>query len=123
MFDLKNKVALVTGARRGMGRADAIALAAQGAKVVVTDIDLAECQQVVDEITAKGGEALALKLDVSNKIEVDSVFDEVVKRFGRIDILVNNAGIYQPKPALEMTEEEWDRTISVNLKGEFLCAQ
>lgn len=123
MFNLTNKVALVTGARRGMGRADALALAAQGAQVAVTDIDLAECQKVVDEIKSQGGTAIAFKLDVSDKNEVDQVFTEVVKQFGRLDILVNNAGVYSPKPALEITEEEWNQTINVNLKGQFLCAQ
>jgi len=123
MFDLTNKVALVTGARRGMGKAHSIALAKQGAKVVVTDISQEECQLVVDEIKSMGGEAIALKLDVSNVVEVNQVFDEVVKQFGRLDILVNNAGIFAPKPALELTEEDWDKTININLKGEFLCAQ
>ncbi len=123
MFELKEKVALVTGARRGMGRTHAITLAGQGAKVAVTDIDLVECQKVVDEIKSRGGEAAAFKLDVSEKSEVDNVFDEVIKQFGRLDILVNNAGIFSPKPALEMTEEEWERTIRINLKGQFLCAQ
>lgn len=123
MFNLTGKVALVTGARRGMGKSHALALASQGAAVAVTDINQEECQKVVDEITAKGGKAAAFKLDVSSKAEVDSVFDQVVKQFGRLDILVNNAGIYQPKPALELTEEEWDRTIDINLKGEFFCAQ
>ena len=123
MFELTNKIALVTGARRGMGKSHAIALASQGAKVVVTDIDEKECQAVADEIKSKGGEAIAFKLDVSNKAEVDAVFDEVVKQFGRLDILVNNAGIYQPKPALEIIEEDWDRMIDIDLKGEFLCAQ
>jgi len=123
MFDLKGKVALVTGARRGMGKSHALALASQGAKVVITDIDAAECSPVVAEIQAKGGEAMCFKMDVSNKAEVDAVFDEIIKHFGRLDILVNNAGIYVPKPALEMTEEEWDKTIDINLKGEFLCAQ
>ncbi|MBI4119298.1 MAG: SDR family oxidoreductase [Parcubacteria group bacterium] len=123
MFDLTNKIALVTGARRGMGRTHALALASQGAKVVVTDIDAKECTPVVEEIKSKGGEAACFKMDVSNKTEVDQVFDEVIKQFGRLDILVNNAGIYSPKPALEMTEEEWDKTIDINLKGQFLCAQ
>ncbi|MDO8430123.1 MAG: SDR family NAD(P)-dependent oxidoreductase [bacterium] len=123
MFELRNKVALVTGARRGMGRSHALALAKQGAKVAVTDIDLAECQQVVDEIKAGGGEAICFKLDVSKAVEVNQVFDEVIKYFGRLDILVNNAGIYFSKPALELSEEEWDKTIDINLKGEFLCAQ
>lgn len=123
MFELKDKIALVTGARRGMGKSHALALARQGAKVVVTDIDLVECQCVVDEIKAGGGEATALKLEVSNSAEVNQVFDEVIKIFGRLDILVNNAGIFFPKPALDLTEEEWDKMIDINLKGEFLCAQ
>ncbi len=123
MFDLTNKVALVTGARRGMGKSHALALAKQGAKVAVTDISQEECQLVVDEIKSMGGEAIALKMDVSNKADIDAVFDEVLKQFGRLDILVNNAGIFAPKAALELTEEDWDKTISINLKGEFLCAQ
>lgn len=123
MFELNNKVALVTGARRGMGKSHAIVLAKQGVKVIVTDIDLVECQLVADEIKANGGEAIALKLDVSKSSEVNQVFDEAIKHFGRLDILVNNAGIFLPKLALEMNEEEWDRTLDVNLKGEFLCAQ
>ena len=123
MFELKGKVALVTGARRGMGRTHAIALAAQGAKVAVTDIDQAECDLVAQEIKGKGGEAVAYKMSVTNAAEIGQVFDDVVKRFGRLDILVNNAGVYFPKPALELTEEEWDRTLDINLKGQFLCAQ
>lgn len=123
MFNLQGKVALVTGARRGMGKAHALALAAQGAKVVITDIDLNECELVADEVRAQGGETMCFKLDVSSKADVEKVFDEVVEKYGRLDILVNNAGIYASKPFLEMTEEEWDRTIDINLKGEFLCAQ
>lgn len=112
-----------------MGRSHAIALARQGAKVAVTDISQEECQLVVDEIksaggpSAQAGEAAAFKMDVSSKADVDSVFDAVIKQFGRLDILINNAGVYFDKPALEMTEEEWDETININLKGEFLCAQ
>ena len=123
MFDLTGKVALVTGARRGMGKSHALVLARQGAKVAVTDISQEECQLVVDEIKTAGGEAAAFKMDVSSKADVDAVFDAVIKQFGRLDILVNNAGIFAPKPALEITEEDWDKTININLKGEFLCAQ
>lgn len=123
MFELTNKVALITGARRGMGKAHALALAGQGAKVVVTNRGIEGCQEVVDEIISKGGEAVCFAMDVTNKAEVDGVFDEVIKKYGRLDILVNNAGIYAPKTALEMTEEEWEQTIHVNLKGQFLCAQ
>jgi len=122
-MDLKNKVAIVTGARRGMGKADALAFAKNGAKVVVSDISQEECQQVVDEIERGGGEALAVKCDVSNEKEIEEMVKKTIKKFGRVDILVNNAGICQFKPFLEMTEEEWDRTIDINLKGYFLCAR
>lgn len=123
MFELKNKIALVTGARRGMGRTHALALAKQGAKVIITDIDINECQLVADEINGNSGEATCFKMDVADKKEVDAVFDEIIKKFGRLDILVNNAGIYVPKPALEITEEDWEQMIHINLKGQFLCAQ
>jgi len=123
MFSLKNKVALVTGGRRGMGKVHALMLAEQGAKVAITDVDLAECEKVAEEIKSKGGEAVAFKMDVTNKEEIEQVFGATVAQFGRLDILVNNAGVYLPKPFLEMTEEDWDKTIDINLKGEFLCAQ
>lgn len=123
MFELKDKIALVTGAKRGMGRTHSLILAKQGAKVAVTDIDLEECEEVAEEIKSQGGEAAAFKMDVSKSEEVEKVFDEVIKHFGRLDILVNNAGIYFSKPALELTEEEWDKMIDINLKGQFLCAK
>ncbi|MBU4482220.1 SDR family oxidoreductase [Candidatus Parcubacteria bacterium] len=123
MFSLKNKVALITGARQGMGKTHALVLARAGAKVAVTDIDLNDCQKVVEEIQAQGGKALALKLDVTKKEEVDAVVKETVEKFGGLDILVNNAGIAEFKPFLEITEQEWDKTLDINLKGQFLCAQ
>lgn len=123
MFDLTGKVAIVTGARRGMGRAHALALAAQGATVVVTDVDEGECSIVVDEIEAVGGTARCFKMDVTNSTEIDTVFDAVIKEYGRIDILVNNAGVYTSKPALDISLEEWNRTLSINLTGQFLCAK
>lgn len=123
MLNLAGKTALVTGGRRGMGRTHALALAGCGARVAVTDIDVQECAGVVEEIRSKGGEAMCLAMDVSKKADVDAAFDEVIQKFGRLDILVNNAGIYVSRPALELTEEDWDRMIAVNLKGQFLCAQ
>jgi len=123
MEDLKEKVAIVTGARRGMGRTHALALAKAGAKVVVSDISLEDCQKVCQEIEKKGGEAMAIKCDVSKKEEVEEMIRKTVEKFGKVDILVNNAGIAQFKPFLELTEEEWDRTLGINLKGYFLCAQ
>jgi NAD(P)-dependent dehydrogenase (short-subunit alcohol dehydrogenase family) len=121
--DLKGKVAIVTGARRGMGRTHALKLAEQGCKVVVSDISEEDCQKVVDEIKEKGGEAIAVKCDVTKKEEIDEMIKRTIEEFGKIDILVNNAGIAQFKPFLELTEEEWDRTLDINLKGYFLCAQ
>ena len=121
--DLKGKTAIITGARRGMGKTHALKLAQAGCKVVVSDISQEDCQKVVDEIKKAGGEGLAVKCDVTQKEEVDKMIAETVKKFGKVDILVNNAGIAQFKPFLELTEEEWDRTLDINLKGYFLCAQ
>ena len=123
MFSLKNKVALVTGARRGIGRGIALALAEVGAKVVVTDIDEKECQEVVKEIEKSGGEAIAKKVDVTNKKEVEEAVKAAIDKFGKLDILVNNAGIAPFKPFLELTEEDWDKVLDINLKGYFLSAQ
>jgi len=123
MLNLKNKTAIITGARQGMGRTHALTLAKAGAKVVVSDISLENCEKVVKEIKKEGGEAMAIKCDVSKEQEVDEMMKKTIKKWGKIDILVNNAGICQFKPFLELTEEEWDRTININLKGYFLCAQ
>ncbi len=121
--DLKEKVAIVTGCAKGMGRADSIKLAGAGAKVVVCDIDLAGCQLVVDEIKKLRGEAIAVKCDVSQKIEIDNVVAETLKKFSKIDILVNNAGIFPSEPFLQMSEQNFEKVIDVNLKGSFMMAQ
>ncbi|MBC7074408.1 SDR family oxidoreductase [Candidatus Parcubacteria bacterium] len=121
--DLKEKVVIITGARRGMGKSHALAFTKAGAKVVVSDISLEDCQKVVDEIKEMGGEAIAIKCDVTKKEEVEKMVKKTIENWGKIDILVNNAGICQFKPFLELTEEEWDRTLDINLKGYFLCAQ
>jgi NAD(P)-dependent dehydrogenase (short-subunit alcohol dehydrogenase family) len=123
MFSLKGKVALVTGGRRGMGRTHALVLAKAGAKVVVSDISQEDCQKVVEEIQKQGGEALAVKCDVTKKQEIEAIVKKTIEKWGRLDILVNNAGIVEFKPFLELTEEEWDRTLDINLKGYFLCSQ
>ncbi len=107
-----------------MGRAHAITLARQGATVIITDVDLDQCRAVMREVNdACDSESGCFRLDVSRKSEVDEVFDGIIAQYGRIDILVNNAGIYEPKPSLDLTEKEWDRTMDINLKGQFFCAQ
>lgn len=106
-----------------MGKSHALTLAKAGAKVVVSDISEEDCQKVVEEIEKNGGQALAVKCDVSRKEEVDNLVKKTIERFGKVDVLVNNAGICQFKPFLELSEEEWSRTIDINLKGYFLCAQ
>lgn len=121
--DLRGKVAIVTGAKQGMGRTHAIILARAGAKVVLADISKEECEKVAQEIKKEKGQAIAVKCDVSQKTEVDNLISETLKDFGKIDILVNNAGICPFKPFLEMTEQEFQKVIDVNLKGYFLCAQ
>ncbi len=123
MFDLTGKVAIVTGARRGIGRGIALKLAEAGADVTVSDISLEDCQKVVEEIEALGQKGLAVKCDVTNRSEVEEMVAQTVEKFGKVDILVNNAGIAGMKPFLELTEEEWDRVLDINLKGQFLCAQ
>lgn len=124
MFDLSGKSAVVTGARRGIGKGIATALALAGADVLIADIDLAECEATAQEIQTKTGrKIIACKCDVSQKTEVEAVIAQAIAEFGKLDILVNNAGIYEPKPVLDLTEADWDRTININLKGEFLCAQ
>ncbi|MFD3445468.1 3-oxoacyl-[acyl-carrier-protein] reductase [Microbacteriaceae bacterium 4G12] len=121
---LKEKVALVTGASRGIGRAVALELAKQGAKVVVNYAgNEAKANEVVDEIKALGSEAIAVKADVANAEEVADMVKKTVEAFGKVDILVNNAGITKDNLLMRMKEEEWDAVINTNLKGVFLCTK
>ena len=123
MFDLTGKVALVTGASSGIGRAAAIALASQGAKVVVAARRIDKLQAVAAEIKSHGKEALPVVMDVTKKSDIDNAVAETVKTFGRLDILLNNAGVAEFAAFLDMTEDQWDKTIDTNLKGYFLVAQ
>jgi len=120
---LDNRTAIVTGARRGIGRAIALALAGEGANVVVSDISQEDCEKVITEIEGLGRRGLALKCNVTSRTEVEDMVIRTVAEFGKLDILVNNAGIIAFKPFLELTDEDWDNIINVNLKGQFLCAQ
>ncbi|WP_044893800.1 3-oxoacyl-[acyl-carrier-protein] reductase [Bacillus alveayuensis] len=121
---LQGKVALVTGASRGIGRAIALELARQGAKVAVNYAGSeAKANEVVAEILEMGSEAFAVQADVSKVEAVDNMVKEVLDRFGRIDILVNNAGITRDNLIMRMKEEEWDEVININLKGVFNCTK
>jgi len=120
---LDNRTAIVTGARRGIGRAIALALAKEGANVVVSDISQEDCEKVITEIEGLGRRGLALKCNVTSRTEVEDMVIRTVAEFGKLDILINNAGIIAFKPFLELTDEDWDNIINVNLKGQFLCAQ
>ena len=121
---LAGKVAIVTGSARGIGRAIAIRFAAEGANVVVNYVTRAEAaEEVVDTIRRSGGIAQAVAADVSSSADVDRLVATTLETFGRIDILVNNAGIMVSKGVFETTEDEWDRTIDINLKGAYLCSK
>jgi NAD(P)-dependent dehydrogenase (short-subunit alcohol dehydrogenase family) len=124
MGRVEGRVAIVTGGALGIGLASCKLLAKEGAKVAVTDILDQEGQKVVDEIKGFGGVAKFWHMDVSKEKEVQNVFSDVAKIFGKIDILVNNAGISGvSKPTHEITEEEWDQVMAVNLKGVFFCTK
>jgi len=120
---LDNKTAIVTGSRRGIGRAIALALAKEGANVVVSDISQEDCEKVVNEVKGLGRRGLALKCDVTSRADVEVMVTRTVAEFGKLDILVNNAGIIAFKPFLELTEEDWDNLMNVNLRGQFICTQ
>jgi len=123
MCPLKGKTALVTGAARGIGKAIATALAREGAAVVVVDLHAEAVEQAAKEIREAGFVAHGAVADVTQSQSVDRLVQETVARTGRIDILVNNAGVISNTPILDLTEEEWDRTLAVNLKGVFVCSQ
>lgn len=122
-MQLKEKVAIVTGGARGIGRAICQTLAKEGAIIVVCDINEKAAQATAKEIKGKNFNAMAVKVDVSRASEVNLAIKNVLNEFDRVDILVNNAGICSLTPLEEITEEEWDRVININLKGTFLCSQ
>ena len=120
---VRNKVAVVTGAGSGIGKAIATRLAVEGAVVVVADIDDDAMSSTVDELTAAGQEARGFKVDVSQSAQTKDVMHAIVQSLGRIDILVNNAGVTRHRPFLELTESDRDDVLAVDLKGVFYCSQ
>lgn len=121
---LKNKVAIITGSCRGIGFGTAEEMAKEGAKVVICSTNLKACEKASERIAKKyKTQTLAVECDVSKKEDVDNLIKQTVKRFKRIDILVNNAGVVRFGSLLKKTEEDWDYTLDINLKGVFLCTQ
>jgi 3-oxoacyl-[acyl-carrier protein] reductase len=120
---MKDKVAAITGASRGIGRSIALFLAGEGAKVVASARNSAELEKLVAEIKEKGGEAIAVAGDVAVTADADRLVDAAVAAYGRLDILVNNAGITRDGLLLRMKDEDWDAVLNVNLKGAFLCTR
>jgi 3-oxoacyl-[acyl-carrier protein] reductase len=121
MGKLDNKVAVITGGARGMGKQIALTFAIEGADVVIGDV--LEMDSTVQEITNTGGRVIAIKTDVSNLEEVRNLFDTAISTFKKVDILVNNAGIPGRTSLMEMTEDTWDKVFNVNLKGVLFCTQ
>lgn len=120
---LDGKVAIVTGAGRGIGRAVALELARQGAHLGIADIHEASAKAVAFEVCGTGHRAVPSKVDVADKQQVEEMIDRIVSEFGRLDVMVNNAGVGHAKPFLELTAEEWDYVFSVNTKGVLFCMQ
>jgi len=122
-LSLAGKVAIITGSTKGIGRGIAGALARSGADVVVTSRSQADCDAVAEELRRHGGQAIGVRADVTGMADVEQLVQRTVDAFGRIDIFVNNAGTAITKKAEDLTEEDWDRVISVDLKAVFFCAQ
>lgn len=121
---LKDKIALVTGSSRGVGRAVALAYAKTGAKVVINyTANEKAAADVVREIENMGSEAISVKADVAQKSDVEHLVSTAIERFEKLDILVNNAGFTRPSMMVKMTEEQWDQVVDIHLKGAFLCSQ
>jgi 3-oxoacyl-[acyl-carrier protein] reductase len=123
MFSLKDKVALVTGASQGIGRDTALALSEAGAKVALAARNEEKLNALAQEITAKGGEAFAVKMDVADAEQIKAGFKSILEKFGRLDILVNNAAITRDGLALRMKADDWDAVLRTNLTGAHLCIQ
>lgn len=120
---LQHKIAIITGAGRGIGKGIAMRLAQEGAAVVVADYAAETANATAQELAAAGSTTLAYQVDITNVPAVQQMVSDVVAHFGRIDILVNNAGVTQTKPLLDLQEADWDRVMNVNLRGTFFCLQ
>jgi len=120
---LKDKVAIITGGARGIGKATAIRMVKEGASVALLDIQAEEVSHTVKELQAMGGEAIGIHADVTHKNEVEKAVDETLSQWRRVDILLNNAGIVKPALLEDVQDEDWDEVVNVNLKGTFFCTR
>jgi 3-oxoacyl-[acyl-carrier protein] reductase len=120
---LQNKVVVITGGAQGLGRAIAHGMGREGAKVVVADLQAERAKSVAGELQSMGADALGVEVNVASEISVQKMAEQTFQRFGRVDILVNDAGVYLKAAVIHKSEEDWDKTINVNLGGNFLCAR
>ena len=120
---LKDRVAIITGAARGIGKAAAFKMVQEGASVALLDILSEEVTRVAGDLQANGGNALGIKTDIRHKVEVDRAVERTLKHFGKVDILVNNAGVVNPALLEDVEEKDWEEVIGVNLKGTSFCTQ
>jgi len=121
MMRLEDKVALITGGARGIGREIAFLFAQEGADIIVADVNIEEAEKTAKDIQAKGMKSLALAMDVTDYAKVEQAFNKILDKFTKVDILVNNAGITKDNLILRMSQAEWDAVLNVNLKGTFNC--
>lgn len=123
LFSISGKVAVITGGSMGLGRSMAVGFGAAGAKVVIASRTKRLIEETADEITKKGGEALAVSVDIRSQEDIEKMFNAAAERYGRVDIVVNNAGIAPMNKTIDISDEEWDNVISTNLKSTFLVSK
>ena len=119
LFNLTNKIALVTGGSRGIGKQIVKTYAAQGATVIIASRNINDCQKVAEEVIQAGGNAMAISCDMANLEDIANMYKQIEDEFGKLDILVNNAGVSITKPSIEVTKEDWNTMFDINIRGVF----